>query len=253
MKSAVTVTTCRVGDSVIGESEHNLEGGESEGEAAVAADDAQPNKETRSTRQPRGITPIEQELKSTWEGRNDAKHVGNIGWLFGNWGKRPTHVNMRNHLDKVLKKQPAMVIGLAECQLESECVLQREPAAVAVNATPGANSKSKHRPEFPYPTLRGTEETSVLIAVRDQAGCALELLDLDRQEHGNTRKQETATYEAVHTLAASSRRSPYRTAWASPEKSTKPWWCTCTTSSPIWSWAKPSTMPFGTGFGRRSF
>ena len=157
VKSAITVITFRADDSVIGESEHDLEGGEGEGEAAVAADDAQPNKETRSTRQPRDITPIEQELKSTWEGRNDANHVGNLGWLFGNWGNRPTNVNMRHHLDKVLETQLATVIGLAECKLESECVLQREPAAVAVAAKPGATSKFKHCPEFPYLTLRGQE------------------------------------------------------------------------------------------------
>ena len=40
VKSATTVITFRAGDSVIGESEHDLEGGEGEGEAAVAADDA---------------------------------------------------------------------------------------------------------------------------------------------------------------------------------------------------------------------
>ena len=93
VKSAVTVTTFRVGDSVIGESEHDLEGGEGEGEAAVAADGRHPNKETRSTRQPRDITPNEPYVVSTWAGRNDAEHVGNIGWLFGNLGKRPTPVS----------------------------------------------------------------------------------------------------------------------------------------------------------------
>ena len=84
VKSAVAVTTFRVGDSVIGESEHDLEGGEGGGEAAVAADDAQPNKETRSTRQPRDITPNEQHVVLKWAGRNDAKHVGNM-WVVV-WG-----------------------------------------------------------------------------------------------------------------------------------------------------------------------
>ena len=93
---------------------------------------------------------------------------------------------MRNHLDTVLKKQLAMVIGLAECQLKTERVLQREPAAVAVAATAGAKRRFKYRPEFPYLTLRGKEEDSVLIAVRDQAGCALEMLDLERNDHGKT-------------------------------------------------------------------
>ena len=113
--SAVTVLTFRAGDSIVGETDPDLEGGEGECVAAIAADDAQPNKEKRSKRQPRYITPMQQQLKSKWAGRNDAEHVGNIGWLFGNWGKRPKNLKMRNHLDTVLKKQPAMVIGLAEC------------------------------------------------------------------------------------------------------------------------------------------
>ena len=85
MKSAVAALTFQRGDSLVCESDPDLEGGEGEGEAAVAADDAQPNKEKRSKRQPRDITPMQQQLKSKWAGRNDAEHVGNIGWLFGNW------------------------------------------------------------------------------------------------------------------------------------------------------------------------
>ena len=88
---------------------------------------------------------------------------------------------MRNHLDTVLKKQPAMVIGLAECQLGTEHVLKREPepAAVAVDPKPGRKRQFKHRPEFAYLTMRGAEEGSVLIAVRDQAGCAIQMLNCE--------------------------------------------------------------------------
>ena len=62
---------------------------------------------------------------------------------------------MRHHVDEVLKKQPAVVIGLAECQLESERVLEREPAEVAVAANSAAKRKFKFRKEYPYLTLRG--------------------------------------------------------------------------------------------------
>ena len=51
---------------------------EGQDEAAVAAE----KEEKRSKRKPRDITPVEQELQSKWAGRNDADHVGNIGWLF---------------------------------------------------------------------------------------------------------------------------------------------------------------------------
>ena len=119
-------------------------------------------------------------------GRNDADHVGNIGWLFGNWGKRPTNVKMRNHLDTVLKKQLAMVIGLAECQEATEMVLKRVPAAETAAPKAQANSKFKSRPEFQYLTMRGNEDSSVLIAVRDQAGCAIQMLNCEIYDAGKT-------------------------------------------------------------------
>ena len=104
---------------------------------------------------------------------------------------------MRNHLDTVLKKQIAMVLGLAECQRDTESALQRDPEPVAVAAAPkpGANRKFKCRPEFSYLTLKGKEEDSVLIAVRDQAGCALEMLHLERIHHGPTNKQDKTSNE----------------------------------------------------------
>ena len=103
-------------------------------------------------------------------------------------------------MDKVLKKQPAMIIGLSECQAESEDVLIRDPrpAAVAAAARPGAKGEFKYRPEFKYLTLRGKEKSSVLIAVRDQAGCALEMLDLERKSHGlMKRKNNTSTRRGI--------------------------------------------------------
>ena len=98
-------------------------------------------------------------------------------------------------MDKVLKKQLAMIIGLSECQAESEHVLKRDPAepdpaAVAAAAQRGAKGKFKYRPEFKYLTLRGREPESVLIAVRDEPGCALRMLDFDRRQEGLLKKQE---------------------------------------------------------------
>ena len=97
---------------------------------------------------------------------------------------------MRNPLDLVLKKQPAMVIGLAECQADTEDVLKREPSAVAEHATPGVCGFYL-RPEFQYLTLRGKEEDSVLIAVRDHPGSALQLLDLYRLNHRSTKRRHS--------------------------------------------------------------
>ena len=237
----MTVSQFQPGDSVWEKSDgSNVVSDEDDEGAAVAAHDAQPTEThrlTRSTREPRKIAPEDATLQWKWAQRNDADHVGNIGWLFGNFGSRAENPKMRDHIDELLKKQPAMVIGLAECQLETEELLQREPAAVAANATSGARRRFKDRPEFSYLTWRGNEDKSVLIGVRNQAGCSIQMLNCEIYDAGRTRRKKARTTEkeASHTLAASSRRSPCRTRWVSSEESTLPWWCTCTMSSPIWS------------------
>ena len=111
---------------------------------------------------------------------------------FWELGQAAINDKMRNRSGNVLKKQFAMVIGLAECQLETERVLNREPdpAAVAADPKPGRKRRFKNRPEFAYLTLRGKEEISVLIAVQDQAGCALQMLDLERKEHWQTNQKD---------------------------------------------------------------
>ena len=71
----------------------------------------------RLHRPPRDTTPMADGAGAAdkWTKRNDQNHVGNIGWLFGNWGKRPSNANMRAHIDMVPKRNPAMIIGMAEC------------------------------------------------------------------------------------------------------------------------------------------
>ena len=180
-----SVTTFQPGDSVFGdESVVDAEEAGGQKDAAVA------NETKGGERKPRNIMPAQHDLKSKWEERNNADHIGNMGWLFGNWGKRPKNDDMRNHLDLVLKKLPAMVIGFAECQEETEKVLKREPSAVAGTATPGVCGFYL-RPECPYLTLRGKGEDSVLITVRDHPGSALQLLDLYRLNHGSTKRRNS--------------------------------------------------------------
>ena len=208
--ATMTVSSYQPGDSIWEKSEGSEDGSDANDvRAAVAADDAQPketHRTSRSKRQPRNIAPELEPLHTKWAERNDADHVGNIGWLFGNWGSRAQNQKMREHIDEVLKKQPAMVIGMAECQLETEQVLQREPAAVAANATSGARRRFKDRPEFSYLTLRGEEEKSVLIAVRDQAGCAIQMLNCEIYDAGKTKSKKSKNnkphreIKALHVL-----------------------------------------------------
>ena len=77
-KTSQTVTAIQWCGSVYGESRYG------EDEAAVEVETKK-----RSKRKPRDIKPAQQKSQSKWRARNDADHVGNIGWLFGNWGKRP--------------------------------------------------------------------------------------------------------------------------------------------------------------------
>ena len=151
--SEKAVTTFQPGDSYWGGSDPEVV---SDDEAAVAADDAPPKERVRrrSARPPRDTAPTK--LKAKWAGRNNADHVGNIGWLFLNWGKRPANMKMREHFDEVLKKHPAMVIGLAECQEDSEEVLKRLPAPVKP-LPPGVKRTFKDRQEYQYMTWRHPE------------------------------------------------------------------------------------------------
>ena len=117
---------------------------------------------------------------------DEAEVVGNIGWLFGNWGKRPRNHAMREHLDMVLKRNPAMIIGLAECEAASEDLL----GAPAVAGDPTAPQGSLERRDgFAYLTLRGCEDSSILVAVRNEMGNRLELLDWERRREGRYRRR----------------------------------------------------------------
>ena len=111
---------------------------------------------------------------------------GNIGWLFGNWGKRPKGRKMREHLDMALKRNPAMIIGLVECEAASEDLL----GAPAVAGDPTAAEGSLERRDgFAYLTLRGCEDSSVLVVVRNEMGNRLELLDWERRREGRYKRR----------------------------------------------------------------
>ena len=169
------------GTTVFGDStytdDEEANGGAGPG-AAVAAEGPDAPRERahrREGRPPRDTAPKPDAAVAgdKWSARNDADHVGNIGWLFGNWGKRPRTVAMQNHLDMVLKRNPAMIIGLAECDLASETLL-RAPGEEGHPSAPPQSLQA--RDAYEYLTLRGSEESSVLIGIRKQMGSALDLL-----------------------------------------------------------------------------
>ena len=104
-----------------------------------------------------------------------------MGWLFGNWGEIQQKGTARARVDLVLKKQPARIIGLAECDAKSEANLllpsKNEQQSTVAESFEGRDS-------FQYLTLRGTEQASVLLGVRARSGNDLTLLHWDRRFEG---------------------------------------------------------------------
>lgn len=100
----------------------------------------------------------------------DPEHAGNIGSLFGNWGARAKEKGMRDHTDTVLNKNPAMVIGLAECQEATEEQLKKPGGKGDPMAAPHT---LESRNSYQYQTCRPLEESTVLAAFRKQEGSSI--------------------------------------------------------------------------------
>ena len=62
---------------------------------------------------------------------NDRADVGNIGFFFGNWGQRTKQKGGRvqDNIDAQIKKNPASIIGLTECEKETQAVLESPAVA----------------------------------------------------------------------------------------------------------------------------
>ena len=62
---------------------------------------------------------------------NDRADVGNIGFFFGNWGQRTKQKGGRvqDNIDAQIKKNPAAIIGLTECEKETQAVLESPAVA----------------------------------------------------------------------------------------------------------------------------
>ena len=187
----------RIGDSVC--SGESVDTAVAVGGAAVAVDGDRPPcvvkggmgpKGWRQSRPPRDTTPKEPQWPSAFyessafpdfrSGGRDQEE-NNVGWLFGNWGKFPQRGQVRDRVDLVLKKQPAMIIGLAECDAKSEANL-RLPS----NDEPQSKvaESFEDRDSFEYLTLRGIEQASLLLGVRARSGNDLTLLHWDRRFEG---------------------------------------------------------------------
>ena len=132
--------------------------------------------------------------------------IGNIGYFFGNWGPRARDRALQANIDLQLKRNPAMVIGLAECERRTQEILDAPPgepyAAVAARGGTSSGSTSSAAVAAPldvndalswpadghYLTLRGQEEpvspVSVLLGVRRSVAHSLILVYWEKRREG---------------------------------------------------------------------
>ena len=123
----------------------------------------------------------------------DREDVGNIGWFCGNWGSRAANKQVQKRIDDQLKKNPCQILGLCECQQETETILQmgeagegKDPAVAGKHQAP----EFAEREDKAYLTLRGNEEVSVLLGVRSAVAERIDLLFWKRIDEGTYKKKK---------------------------------------------------------------
>ena len=113
---------------------------------------------------------------------NEQHQTGNCGWFFGNAGARSHNRKLQDHLDAVMKRSPALIVGLAECDCDTEKCL-RAPGVPGKHLE-GSSTRLDHvlaRESYEYMTVRGSEDSSVLLGIRKYCG-DLKLLEFQKFE-----------------------------------------------------------------------
>ena len=145
--------------------------------------------------------------------RND--NVGNLSFLFGNWGALPnanTHKHQRRRIELELRHCPALVACFAECEAPMEEFLRRPgapvpslagaPAAAGASAAAAAGDCEalQRRPEYEYLTLRGREQSSLCIAARANLAKRVELLHWERSVDGHYKTGGGKKHQALSRI-----------------------------------------------------
>ena len=191
VSSSTTLYSCIPGDSEFGSEEEGAAVSRSSGSGgnasvtAIAAVGAAPAAGRAQASQP----PVRDTTPKTTEERpdlpsdrlNDRSDVGNIGWMFGNWGARARDEGVQTNIDLQIKRSPAQIIGLTECEALTEDILKQAAVAADPNAAAGS---LRARPGFEYWTVRGDEEKSNMLAVRKNVAHQPELLFWERRFEG---------------------------------------------------------------------
>ena len=134
---------------------------------------------------------------------NSRPENGNCGWAFANGGARAKNKAKQDYIDKVMKRVPAQILGLAECDQKTEEML-RAPGEPKGNTTAPAGSIEAvlNRESFQYLTIRGSEKQSVLLGVRKRNCRSLTLKDFLVLNEGTYRAGTTKASAVTRALIA---------------------------------------------------
>ena len=167
--------------------------------------DGMPLPAVAATRIPRDTAPLQDargETPRRSDVLNDRSDVGNLGFLFGNWGLRAADKAVQRNIDIQLKHGPAQILVLAECEAATQDILRAPAVAADPNADEGFLLQ---RPGYQYWAARGQEDASVCVAARRSVAEHLEVLYWNRHDdhqysdHGRVRMAQSRTLIAkVH-------------------------------------------------------
>ena len=139
---------------------------------------------------------------------------GNLGWAFANGGARARNQERQEYIDALMKRFPAQILGVAECDSVTEMMLRKPgEGAKSTESVVSRIDKSLARPSFEYLTLRGVERSSVLLAVRKHNCEKLELKDFlvknegtYQSKTGTTKRKLQATTRALIAEVSTNKR-----------------------------------------------
>ena len=113
----------------------------------------------------------------------------NIGFYFGNWGKKAKNQELQDNIDLQIKRCPCGILGLTEAQMYHAEILRApatkgEPEWEATNPEGVAQNKFLRRDSYKWLVARGCAAEAPLIAVRDTFGKRIEVIYQDNKLHG---------------------------------------------------------------------
>ena len=137
-------------------------------------------------------TQLPQSRLDFWRETQEDDSVGNVGFLFGNWGNMPANRTVRQRVEMQLKSCPAQIVGLAECEEATKELLSAEGAAADPQLRMAAEESGDHlaaRPKFEYLVIKARGVKSPLLAARAQMAHSVICLHDERKPHGQYSKR----------------------------------------------------------------